>query len=71
MPPFIIGLLESETPSGYMLSNVLEEDAETYDMRHRSGLDFINRTYVWRCEVLGPTLPFEISGNAGDEGGLG
>jgi len=55
MPPSVIGLLTGETPGSYILNPMLEptKDEETYDTVYLSaGLNFINRTYVWRNQIL-------------------
>jgi len=69
MPPFVIGVLQKETPTHYVLSNVLEENEE-YETVERRELDFFSKTYVWRCEILGTQKPF-ITASEVDEGGLG
>jgi hypothetical protein len=80
MPPFIIGKLESETPSSYVLSRVIErvETSEAFQYMERKAMDFINRTYVWRVEILTemPTVDELNASEAGkyfddDDGGLG
>lgn len=74
MPPHIIGVLTQETPSAYVLMKVLEE-VETdlgWTLQPKEGMDFINRTYVWRCEIL-PEPP-QLDGMEdpyNGEGGLG
>ena len=70
MPPFIVGLLQQETMTHYVLSNVLEED-ENGNLHERMELDFISKTYVWRCEILGERKPQIIHSEDYDEGGLG
>jgi hypothetical protein len=56
MPPFVIGLLTGETQDGrYILNPLLEpqENPETYEEEFvAAGMNFINRTYVWRCQIL-------------------
>jgi hypothetical protein len=68
MPDFIIGLLQESTPANYVLSNVIEE-GEHGEPIERRDFDFVNRTYVWRCEMIGAQKPFVASED--DEGGLG
>ena len=75
MPPFIEGFLVEETPGSYVLSKVMvdHENEDTYQLERveQVGYNFINRTYVWRCEVLGhnPAGSGEVAYNG--EGGLG
>ena len=55
MPPSVVGLLTGETPSSYILNPMLEEseDDETFDDVYIPvGLNFINKTYVWRNQIL-------------------
>ena len=55
MPPSVIGLLIKETPGSYVLNPMLEptEDEETYDTVYISaGMNFVNKTYVWRNQIL-------------------
>jgi hypothetical protein len=80
MPPFIVGKLQQELPSGYVLTNVLEPVNDErlvvgYRIEERNFFDTINRTYVWRCEILGgkPDLD-EMPGASEadyDTGGMG
>lgn len=79
MPEFIVGKLEQETPSSYMLSSVIEE-VDTEDglsVQATEGMSFINRTYIWRLEILpaAPDLDFINAKERGryfnDDGGLG
>jgi hypothetical protein len=55
MPPFIIGILQQETPVSYLLSNVLEQvaDGDSFRLVERKFPDYISRTYVYRTELLG------------------
>ena len=81
MPPSVIGLLTGETPGSYILNPMLEptEDEETYDTMYASaGLNFVNKTYVWRNQILdykpevgvaGAKPPREMHDE--DSGGLG
>lgn len=68
MPPFMIGVLQKETPTHYVLSNVLEENEE-YETVERRELDFFSKTYVWRCEIIGTQKPFIIASEEEDMGG--
>lgn len=55
MPPYIEGLLLSETAGSYVLNPMLEkhEDPDTGELVNVAvGMNFINKTYVWRCNVL-------------------
>ena len=69
MPPYIIGILYKDTPTHYVLTRVLEQNEETFELREREGFDFINKTYVWRCEVLGEERPYDVTEDDGYEGG--
>lgn len=81
IPEFIIGRLEQEAPTSYVLSSVIEEveTSDTFEVQARQGLDFINRTYVWRLEILdeAPDVDFLNTQQRGryfaseDSGGLG
>lgn len=51
MPDVIIGKLQKETPTEFVLTNVLEITPE--GVSERNFYDVINRTYVYRCEVIG------------------
>ena len=70
MPPFIIGILYQETVSHYVLASVVEE-TEDFEYRTRSELDFISKTYVWRCEFLEEKPDFSSPYAHDDEEGLG
>lgn len=74
MPPYIVGLLSSETPGTYMLTKVIEyrenEDELTMEPFEVAQHNHINKTYVWRCEVLGEQAPIDETPYNG-EGGLG
>lgn len=64
MPQMIIGKLDQETDRYFVLTNVLEASEE------RTHKDFISRTYVWRCEILGTQKPdLELDDDFGYEGG--
>ena len=55
MPPSVVGLLTGETSNSHILNPMLEEaeDAETFEEVYTAvGLNLINKTYVWRCQVL-------------------
>lgn len=55
MPPSVVGLLTSETGSSYVLNPMLEEqtDEDTFESVYvQSGMNFISKTYVWRCQIL-------------------
>jgi hypothetical protein len=79
MPPYIIGRLQQEIPTGYVLSNVLEpvEDQSAdsgFRIDERTTFDVVSRTYVWRVEMMGQNRP-DIMGTQqyieGMSGGLG
>lgn len=70
MPDFIVGVLQKETPTHYVLSNVLEEN-EDFDTVERKEMDFFSKTYVWRCEIIGAQKPFISTSEDDEEGGLG
>lgn len=58
MPPYVVGKLQQELPNQYVLSHLLEpvEDPEAeggFVIEERKTFDVINRTYVWRVEMLG------------------
>lgn len=55
MPPSVVGLLTGETPGNYTLNPMLEttEDQDTFEEVYVPvGINFVNKTYVWRCQVL-------------------
>lgn len=67
MPPSVVGLLTSDTPSHYVLNPMLEskQDEETYEESLVPvGMNFINRTYVWRCNVLAEKPISEVDDNS-------
>lgn len=73
MPPYVEGFLIEETPGSYVLSRVIEErQNEDFDYEKVAieEHNFINRTYVWRCQVLGYDPTATVEGYNG-EGGLG
>lgn len=72
MPQWIVGRLEQELPQWIVLSNVIEADEDSGEPMERKHRDMVNRTYVWRCEILGINKP-KITSEADDEwpGGMG
>jgi len=73
MPDSIIGFLTDETPGAYVLSKVIDfEEDEYYKVtpKEDNTINMINRTYVWRCEILGNMPTFEDY-NGESTGGLG
>lgn len=54
MPEAVTGLLTNETPSQYVLNPMLgSEQDEEFNTRQTSlGMCFINKSYVWCCQVL-------------------
>lgn len=73
MPEYITGRFIQETASHYVLDSVIEYDVETDEYVATQGMSFINRTYVWRCQIL-PYNPLEVLNQENDdffEGGLG
>lgn len=46
MPETVVGLLVSETTSSYILNPMLDSN------NNPVGMSFINRSYVWCCQVL-------------------
>lgn len=80
MPPFIVGKLMVNEPAGFTLSNVLSMVADPHTVsgfrvEENKFFDVINRTYVYRVEILGgkPDLtPEEVyEGEEYEGGGLG
>lgn len=76
MPPFVIGVLQKEDPVGFTLSHLLEmheDDNFEVELKPRAQLDFINRTYVWRVEILDdkPLDNAEFQKSMTESGGLG
>lgn len=73
IPPYVEGFLIEETPGAYVLAKIIEErQNEDFDFE-KVAVDehnFINRTYVWRCQVLGYNPAEEVEDYNG-EGGLG
>jgi hypothetical protein len=70
MPPFIVGLLQQDAQASYVLSNVIEFDDENMVWVERRELDFVSKTYVWRCELLGAVKP-EVPTDEDQEEGFG
>ena len=76
MPPSVVGLLTGETVSNYYILNPmleLTEDEETFEEVYvPAGMNFINKTYVWRSQILDhkPEIGVIISQDEGS-GGLG
>lgn len=62
MPPFLVGILTQETKEHYVLMKVLsvEETDDGWDTVQSPNMYFVNRTYVWACEVLAE--PPQLSG---------
>lgn len=54
MPPFVVGILTKETANAYVLMKVLAEieTDDGWEIQPTPNMHFINRTYVWACEVL-------------------
>lgn len=76
MPPYIIGKLIQELPNSYCLSNVLDPVQDDnhprgYRMEERKFQDYVNRTYVYRTEILGLKPDFDDDNFTDDGGGLG
>ena len=75
MPPFVEGYLTEETPGAYVLSKVIveQENEETYQIDRVELVEhnFINRTYVWRCQLLGRSPVGASEDIYNGEGGLG
>lgn len=73
MPLYFDGYLTQETPGSYVLTKtiVVEED-EDFDVTTKvvEELNFVNRTYVWRCQVLG-SAPLDITMPTLFGGGMG
>lgn len=74
MPDHVVGFLTEETPGAYVLSKVVtqSENEDTFEVVQKveERIHFVNRTYVWCCEVLGATLP-DLSLERPAEDGLG
>jgi hypothetical protein len=83
MPPYVVGLMTGETAAAYVLNPMLEK-VEEYDEEYGDiiatdtiapiGMNFINKTYVWRCQILEekPDIDSMTSEDSLDsEGGLG
>ena len=74
MPPYVVGLLIAETQSSYILNPILETEDQDYAYSGESqpaGMSFINRTYVWRCQIL-ESKPNPASSEPFDDvGGMG
>jgi hypothetical protein len=60
MPPYIIGILQGESPTHYTLTNVLDGMDENGEMVERKYPDVFSKTYVWRCEIIGDKLPNNV-----------
>lgn len=74
MPPMVVGLLSNETAGSYVLTKVLEyKENDDYGLEPIiiDSHNHINKTYVWRCEVLGEKPPIDEEPFNSDEGGLG
>lgn len=78
MPPTVTGLLTGETATSYILNPLLElvEDTETGEPAYlQAGMNMVNRTYVWRVQILEnkPEVEHteEPQGLGEDDGGLG
>lgn len=72
MPDNIVGILTQETATSFVLMKVLEQNDETFEIQATEGMSFINRTYVWRCEILPEPPQLEnIEEEYNGEGGLG
>lgn len=74
MPPYIVGILQQETPASYHLSNVIEavpDESRTvgYRVEERKFSDYISRTYVYRVELLGMRPDIDEFANMEDYGG--
>jgi hypothetical protein len=55
MPPYVVGLLTSDAPAHYVLNPMLEaqHDEKTNSLTFVPiGMNFINRVYVWRLQIL-------------------
>lgn len=74
MPPYVVGILTQETAGAYVLMKMLEETEteEGWDITTSENMNFINRTYVWRVEMLREPPQLEGFGTEySGEGGLG
>ena len=55
MPAFVVGLLTGDTPAHYVLNPMLDGQLDEASGMHTLepvGMNFINRVYVWRCQIL-------------------
>lgn len=54
VPQSVVGLMIKETSDRYVLNPLLElaEDANFEPVYVPAGMNFIHKTYVWRCQVL-------------------
>lgn len=54
MPPFIVGILTSETATSFVLMKVIQtvETEEGWEEQYSPNMHFVNRTYVWCTETL-------------------
>lgn len=74
MPDYVIGIMHSETPLAYCLVAMLvpqDVNGEMQLVPKEKGMDFINKTYVWRCEILEEEPEFIIPDVVTEAGGLG
>jgi hypothetical protein len=69
MPEFVVGHLTGEAAAGYVLNPMVElsEDGQVTQML---GMNIINKTYVWRCQIL-DSEPGASEGEENAEEGLG
>lgn len=72
MPSSVVGLLIKETPYSYVLHPMLDVVAEDGVLEYKEvGTNAINKTYVWRCQILASmpekvdTTQYAIGGGLG------
>lgn len=71
MPTFIEGFMKEETPGSYVLMPTIEVNEYGERFLDEKNMNLVNRTYVWRCQVLREKPPTDEDEEYNGEASIG